>query len=193
MLRPKDMHPSYVYKMFPQAAKQKCTVALLMLASSLLLFSANPANAQSKTDDVTDSITDIIHKYERSVSDADSNLAAKVWSQSTDVSFIHPFGHEHGWEEIKRNIYERLMGQVFSERQMTANEISVHSYQDAAWAEFNWVFIAKLRSNGSPVKTEGRETQVYFKTADGWRLVHVHYSSERPDAEARPGAPNLAN
>jgi len=28
---------------------------------------------------------------------------------SPDVSFINPAGHEHGWEEIKRNFYEKTM------------------------------------------------------------------------------------
>jgi ketosteroid isomerase-like protein len=150
--------------------------ALLVLASSMLAFSAAYATVQPKTDDATESITALIHRYERSVSDADTKLAGEVWLQTNDVSFIYPLGHEHGWEEIKRDIYERLMGQTFSERQLTASDISVHAQKDAAWAEFNWVFVAKLRSNGSAVKTEGRETQVYFKTEDGWRLVHVHYS-----------------
>jgi len=149
---------------------------LLVLASPVLLFSATYATDQPKTDDATESITTLIHQYERSISDADTKLGGEVWLQANDVSFIHPLGHEHGWEEIKRDIYERLMSQTFSERQLTANDIFVHAYKDAAWAEFNWVFVAKLRSNGSAVKTEGRETQVYRKTADGWRLVHVHYS-----------------
>ena len=85
-------------------------------------------------------------------------------------------GHEHGWEEIKRNLYEKLMRDVFSERKLSASDISIHVYKDAAWAEFNWVFAAKLKGDGSPVRTEGRETQVYQKTGQGWRIVHVHYS-----------------
>ncbi len=68
------------------------------------------------------------------------------------------------------------MRDVFSERKLSCSDISIHIYKDAAWAEFNWVFVAKLRSDGSPVRTEGRETQVYQKTDRGWRLVHVHYS-----------------
>lgn len=193
MLRPQNMRPGHVCKILPQGAEQICTSVLLVVAGWLLLFSDNPANAQSKTDDATESITALIHKYERAVSDADATLAGEVWRQTADVSFIHPLGHEHGWEEIKRNIYEKLMGQVFSERQLTASNISVHSNKDAAWAEFNWVFVAKLRSNGSPVKTEGTETQVYFKTADGWRLVHVHYSNSRPGSQTPGGGSNPTN
>jgi hypothetical protein len=32
------------------------------------------------------------------------------------------------------------------------------------------------KHDGSPLKTEGRETQVLRKTDGRWELVHVHYS-----------------
>jgi ketosteroid isomerase-like protein len=50
-------------------------------------------------------------------------------------------------------------------------------YGDTAWAEFYWDFVAKFRKDGSPLKTQGRETQVYRKDNQGWRIVHVHYSN----------------
>ena len=36
--------------------------------------------------------------------------------------------------------------------------------------------IRKQSKDGSPVRTEGGETQIYNKTANRWQLVHVHYS-----------------
>jgi ketosteroid isomerase-like protein len=118
----------------------------------------------------------LIQKYEKSISDADTTLAAEVWAQNEEVTFIHPQGQAYGWEQIKGDVYEKLMRDLFSERRLIANNISIHVYKDAAWAEFSWIFVAKLRSNGSPVKTQGWETQVYHKGDKGWRLVHVHYS-----------------
>src|SRR5437867_1650880 len=148
----------------------------VILVIVLALFSARPASAQAGLEDESEKIRTIIKQYEKSVSDADTTLASQIWSLTADVTFIHPGGHEHGWEEIKRNLYEKLMRDLFSERKLSASDISIHVYKDAAWAEFNWVFVAKLRSDGSPVRTEGRETQVYQKTERGWRIVHVHYS-----------------
>ncbi len=95
---------------------------------------------------------------------------------SPGVSFIHPVGHEHGFEQIKQNVYIHLMGDTFSERKLSVHDVSVHIYGDAAWAEFYWDFAAKFRKDGSPITTHGRETQLYRKELDGWRLVHVHYS-----------------
>jgi Xaa-Pro aminopeptidase len=121
-------------------------------------------------------IRSLIDKYAKSIDAADTTLAAEVWLESPDVSFIHPLGHEHGFEQIKQNVYKRLMGENFSERKLSVHEVSVHVFGDSAWAEFYWDFAAKFRKDGSPLATHGRETQLYQKIAGRWRLVHVHYS-----------------
>jgi ketosteroid isomerase-like protein len=118
----------------------------------------------------------LITKYVESVDAADTRLAAEVWLDSPDVTFIHPLGHEHGFEQIKANIYKRLMGGLFSERKLSPRDISIHVHGDSAWAEFYWDFAAKRRTDGTSTITHGRETQVYWKEQGRWRLVHVHYS-----------------
>jgi Xaa-Pro aminopeptidase len=131
-------------------------------------------------------IRSLIEKYAKSVDDADTALAAQVWWNSPDVSFIHLLGHEHGFEQIKQNVYTRLMGEIFSERKLSVHDVSVHVYGDAAWAEFYWDFAAKFRKDGMPITTHGRETQLYRKLEGGWRLVHVHYSG-MPVTQERQG------
>src|SRR5215469_6673221 len=122
-------------------------------------------------------IKNLIAKYAKSVSDADADLASQIWWNSPEASFIHPLGQEHGFEQIKQNVYTRLMGGMFSERKLSVRDVAVQVLGDAAVAEFYWDFTAKLRKDGSPVTTHGRETQVYRKMPSGWRLVHVHYSA----------------
>jgi ketosteroid isomerase-like protein len=118
----------------------------------------------------------IIAKYAKSVEDADTTLASEIWWDSPEVSFIHPLGHEHGFEQIKQNVYERLMGGTFSERKLTPRDITIHVFGDAAWAEFYWDFNAKFRKDGQSIATHGRETQIYRKMQGTWRIIHVHYS-----------------
>lgn len=141
----------------------------------------NVSSAEMPADSAT--IRTLIEKYAKSVSDADTSLAAEVWLDSPDVSFIHPLGHEHGFEQIKQNVYIRLMGETFSERKLGVHDVSIHVSGDAAWAEFYWDFVAKFRKDGSPLTTHGRETQLYRKEQGRWRLVHVHYSGMPVTAE----------
>lgn len=62
--------------------------------------------------DVESEIRDLITKYGRSIDNADIDLAAELWSNTADVSFIHPRGHEHGWEVVRTNFYERTMRSI---------------------------------------------------------------------------------
>lgn len=89
--------------------------------------------------------------------------AAPFLLDSPEVTFIHPLGHEHGFEQIKANVYKRLMGGMFSERKLSPRDISIHVHGDSAWAEFYWDFAARRRADNSPITTHGRETQVYWK------------------------------
>lgn len=169
---------------FAATSYRGCRAAVpgsLTLIAILVLTAC--AVAQDKPDGRTDNsrtdeneIRQTIAKYVRSIDQADTTLASQVWLDSPDVSFIHPLGHEHGFDQIKQNVYRNLMGDIFSERDLSTRNISVHVYGDTAWAEFYWDFGAKLRKDGSSVTTHGRETQIYRRMPEGWRLVHVHYS-----------------
>ena len=136
------------------------------------------ASCGSLRRDAEGEIRSAVAKYAKSIDDADTNLAAEVWETSPNVSFLHPGGHEHGWDEVKRNIYEQAMRGMFAERKLSVRDVHVRVYGDAAWADFYWHFVAKLRKDGSQVETWGRETQVYHRGTGGrWALVHVHYSA----------------
>jgi Xaa-Pro aminopeptidase len=122
--------------------------------------------ASSDTAADRSAIRDLIDKYAKSVDAADLALAAEVWLDSP----------EHGFEQIKQNVYQHLMGETFSERKLSVRDIFVDVLGDSASAEFYWDFNAKFRKDGSPITTHGRETQLYRKIQGRWRLVHVHYS-----------------
>jgi ketosteroid isomerase-like protein len=156
--------------------------AVLMV--SLGLAAAGPALAAQKAKVDGESaakaaIRSQVDRYMQAVDAADRKLAATVWSPTPDVTFIEPTGHERGWDQIADVVYGKLMGQTFSKRSLkNVSDVSIHVYGDAAVVEFDWGFVATLRSDGkTEVHTTGRESQVYVNLpGQGWRLVHVHYS-----------------
>ena len=153
------------------------TRAPRLILCFVLVFTVScgpPGESASGVRAATDAIQQQIAKYTAALDAADINLASQVWLMSPEVSFIHPAGHQHGWEQVKE-VYT-FFGSSFSERTLTVRDVSVHVNVDTAWAEFYWHFSAKQRYNGSPLQTDGRETQVYRKVGNRWLLVHVHYS-----------------
>ncbi len=121
-------------------------------------------------------IKELLAKYAKSIDEASTTLAAEVWSQSSEVSFIHPRGNEHGWEEIK-NFWVQAMGETFSERKIDIFDVTINVYDRTAVAVFNWHFAATFRKDGSPWEAYGRETDVFCKNDQNeWAMVHGHYS-----------------
>src|SRR6266481_1093550 len=119
-----------------------------------------PAQTSGASADI-DRIGRIIAMYAKSVDARDTTLASQIWWDSPEVTFIHPLGHEHGFDQIKQNVYQHLMGDTFSERKLNVYDVSILTYGNTARAEFYWDFTAKFRKDDSPLTTHGRETQFY--------------------------------
>jgi len=119
-----------------------------------------------------------VDAYITSINRADTTLGAAIWATTPDVTFIHPRGTEHGWEQVKQNFYENTMGARFSKRTLRVRgDVDIQVYGSTAVAVFEWDFVAQPTQGGQPINTKGRESQVFANTdGGGWRLVHVHYS-----------------
>ena len=160
------------------------SVLLFLVFVAAVSFDAAAQNTGTEAD--IDSIQHLIADYAVAVDTADVKLVAQIWSNSPEVSFIHPLWHEHGLDQVEQNVFRHLMGDTFSERTLTIKDVSIHTYGDTAWAEFYWDFKAKFRKDGTALATKGRETQIYHKEQGKWRLVHVHYSG-MPVTQERSG------
>ena len=121
----------------------------------------------------------LLDQYAKAVDTIDLKLLAQIWSHSPDVSFIYPLGEEHGFDAIEQNVFEKVMGGMFSARDLKMHDVMIYVNGDSAWSEFRWDFHATLRKDSSAVTTHGVETQVYRKQNRQWRLVQVHYSEDR--------------
>ena len=116
-------------------------------------------------------------KYLRSLEAADVALASQVWLQSPDVLVVTPIGRFQGWDGVKE-IWARTQ-QEFSERKVQVSNLSIVVAGDAAWLVYDFVFTAKL-PDGKPLLLKGWESHGYQRTADGWRIAHLHYSIPPP-------------
>ena len=127
--------------------------------------------------DMKEDIEKLVDDYAKSVNSLDMELAASIWSQSDEVTFIQPRGHQKGWEDVRNNFYLGAMNN-FSKRELKVKNLVIRELSDnSAWGEFYWEFNATFKKDGKPLKSEGRETQVWKKENGAWRIVHIHYSS----------------
>jgi len=155
----------------------------ILLFAILFLIPAY-AGAQTDTGPAPDvsAIHHLIDQYAKAVDTVDLDLLSQIWSHSPEVSFIYPLGEEHGFEAIEQHVFQKVMGGMFTARDLEPQGAAIHVNGNAAWSEFHWIFHATMRKDGSAVTTHGVETQIYRKEAGKWRLVHVHYSEDRQPA-----------
>tara|TARA_R110000764_G_scaffold239973_2_gene341057 strand:- start:8579 stop:9070 length:492 start_codon:yes stop_codon:yes gene_type:complete len=141
---------------------------------TVLFCTCWPIIAQQSSD--TTEIHQLLEDYKESINRADTTLAKTFWFTDPEVSFIHPKGHEKGWEEVKKGIYG-MFGNRFSKRDLKSHTESITMYGDMAILEFYWVFDATFSGpDPDQMQSKGRETQVLKKIDGTWRIVHVHYS-----------------
>jgi ketosteroid isomerase-like protein len=147
---------------------KKVLILVAILVMSFQCFGQKPSD--------TVQLKSMIEKYVQSINNAENALLAdEIWEQSEKVAFIHPRGHEKGWETIKKNIYA-FFRDTFSIRKLVSFDETYAVYKDTAIVDFYWIFDATFKKDNKPLQTKGRETQVWKKQGKKWRLVHVHYS-----------------
>lgn len=150
---------------------------------SLAAVAATPAMAKEQARHVATISADRaaiergVQTYLHSIDAADTAQGSTIFLTSPETFFIHPRGTERGWDDIAKDFYGQTMGENFTKRSLRlVSPARIHLYGRAAVVEFEWDFNAVRRDNGQPLHTEGRESQTWIKTAQGWRIVHVHYS-----------------
>lgn len=142
----------------------------------LTLFMTANTFAHTEAQDTMDqrAIKNVINQYAESIDKADSTIGEKIFLQDDTISFIHPKGYVKSWLAIKEKFYG-MFEKGFSQRSLKIFDQDIQVYGDMAVAVFTWTFTATGR-DGNTMQTKGRETQVFNKVNNEWRIVHVHYS-----------------
>jgi ketosteroid isomerase-like protein len=135
-------------------------------------FRRAPEPSQDRAD-----IEQVFNTYLKSLIGADVALASQVWLQSPDVLVVTPVGRFNGWEGVK-SMYANMQKE-FSKRDVKVENVSIVVAADAAWLVFDFVFTAQL-ADGKPFTSKGWESHGYRRTANGWRIAHLHYSVPPP-------------
>ena len=79
-----------------------------------LLFASSLAFADDR-----EALEQLVDTYTSTVADLDMAEIESIWSTAETTSFIHPRGHEVGWENIREAFYLNTMGRL-AKRKLTA-------------------------------------------------------------------------
>ena len=165
-----------IHRGYPRVARGlQCGDTFTRWALCVMLLGATGAAIGQSAPSDEAQINSRLAQYCQSIDTLNSALFTDLWSKDTPVSFIHPLSTDNGLDQIKSDIFGRVMG-LFSKRNLAFDSTAIHVYGDSAWVELTWTFHAVWKSNDAAVTSTGRETQIYQKEHGVWHLVHVHYS-----------------
>src|SRR5438445_9908725 len=149
-------------------------IAVVLVLASASGCRRTPDSGRDRAD-----VEQVFNKYLQSLNGADVALASQVWLQSPDVLVVTPSGRFQGWDSVRKDIYINLMQKQLRKPHVQASNVSIVVAGDAAWVVYDFVFTAK-RADGQPFTSKGWESHGYQRTADGWRIAHLHYSVPPP-------------
>jgi ketosteroid isomerase-like protein len=92
---------------------------------------------------------------------------------------VTPLGRFKGWDGVQE-IYAKTL-EVYPERNVHASNVSIVVAGDTTWLVYDFMFTAKL-ADGKPFIAKGWESHGYLRTANGWRIAHLHYSVQPSSA-----------
>ena len=115
-----------------------------------------------------------------------------VWAEDDDIVCIHPGGPRLTGQEQVRESWARIFSagprarvSITQQVAISAMMLAVHSVHE------NFAVEGETRGDARPVPIVA--TNIYLRTAAGWRMI-VHHASPapaQPQAPARAGSPKL--
>ncbi len=115
-----------------------------------------------------------IQDYFDMVSNLDTQIAKGLWAESDNVSIITPRGHFVGVDSIMNDFLLKAFSTMKYRKLSSLSEV-INIYGDSANVQLYWIFDT-VDAAGVAHQTRGRESLIFSKIGDEWRLVHVHYS-----------------
>lgn len=150
----------------------------ILFVTLIALFAVSSTTfARGGSESERKAVEAIVDAYIKTINDGDLELVGKIWSHDELASFIGPQGRFSGYEEVRDKLVMSFKN-GFAKRNLRKDELIIVIEGKSAWAEFTWTFDS-VGKDGTERTSRGRETQIFRKEKDGWKLMHIHYSGIR--------------
>ena len=105
------------------------------------------------------------------MANGDASSLASIWSNSSDVTAMHPIGgRQTGWEAVAGSF--QGVADIASDGQIELMEQVIHVVGDLAY-EIG-TERGQFKMAGRFVEFEPRVTNIYRREAGSWKIVHHH-------------------
>jgi uncharacterized protein (TIGR02246 family) len=120
---------------------------------------------------------------------SDLEAMMQVWSEDEEIVCVHPAGQRLVGQEQVREAWRQMFAGGPGMRVQISQQVAATGMMVAAHSVLETITVAGEKRPRPPVIA----TNVYLRTAAGWRMI-VHHASPAPGAAAEPpppGAPKI--
>lgn len=105
----------------------------------------------------------------------------QVWSEDEEIVCVHPAGQRLAGQEQVREAWRQMFAGGPGLRVQVSQQVAVSGMMVAVHSVHEIITVAGEKQPRPPVIA----TNVYLRTAAGWRMI-VHHASPAPGASAEP-------
>ena len=131
------------------------------------------------TEDDARAATEQFYAALNQMANGDASGMAQIWEHSADVTVQHPIGGQSvGWDDIADSWQN--VASIASEGQIERRDQRLRVLGEVALE--TGVEHVSFKLGGHPVTTQMRVTNIYRRTADGWKIIH-HHTDPSPEMQ----------
>lgn len=133
--------------------------------------------AQQNIDNQAAAVTEVLNKYAAAVQNKNLSEVEKYVVASEAFSMFEGSHINWGWVDYRDNHLGPELKE-FKEIQYSFSDVKTRVSGDMAYATFKSHIVVKMESR--EVEGESLATAILMKTADGWKIQHMHTSRIPP-------------
>jgi uncharacterized protein (TIGR02246 family) len=128
---------------------------------------------------------DVENAFYEALERADLEAMMAVWAEDEEIVCVHPAGQRLTGPEQVRESWRKIFAGGANMRLQVAQQVAIAGMMVAVHSVHEIITVAGEKRPRPPVVA----TNVYLRTAAGWRMV-VHHASPAPGSPAAPAAPD---
>ncbi|MEO1376217.1 MAG: DUF4440 domain-containing protein [Cyanobacteria bacterium J06635_10] len=153
-------------------------VFLIVITTQFCLINFQNPTAQAATISNQDTeFKELINETYAAWNTNNPENLAKFYAKDAELKFYDalPLQYE-GWADYQTGIQKNLFDKMPKFKLQAKDDIQTHRQDNLAWTTFTWHLSAELK-DGTPVETDGRQTDIWEKRNGKWLIVHEHISA----------------
>lgn len=162
---------------FTKTLKTFSAIALVIFLGFNTLFTGNAIASPTTNTQEIQEFKQLINRTHEAWNSHDPHQLAKFYAKDANLVFYDALPMQYqDWNEYEHGIQTNLFDKMPKFILSADDDLHLTRRDNLAWTTFTWHLSAEM-NDGTPVETDGRQTDIWEKRDGEWLIVHEHIST----------------